>query len=286
MGRSLVALCAGFLALNTPSASWAQGEQEEVVPNDERPVPNDERPVPKDEAPVPKDEQPAAEPAAAEPSPAVSARPTTAPLRRHGLFLEGDIGVYFSFGGSDVELGAGTISDNSVGNLQPMAGLTAGYDLVHTEKSNLAVGLRFSSTFSANAAQVPDEVISGASTESAFTFPADVEFMQLGAALDYTYFFTERFGLKVHGDGGLGLVSPNPDIARGLGGSISVTRPNDADGSGARQVGVVFSGGLGVEYYTRLNGFAVGLSTAFYGVVNDVSFIPGLGIYVPLKYTF
>lgn len=274
MGRNLVALCAGLLALNSPALAWAQ--------DDEEVIPNDERPVPKDEAPIPKDEQPAAERDITAPPPAVKAQ-ASAPIRRHGWFLQGDLGVYFSLGGNDVDLGIGEVTSNSAGNIQPMAALTAGYDVFHDERHNLAVGARFSGTYSASTAQVPNDI--GQTGEAAFTFPSDVEFLQFGAAVDYTYFFTERLGLKVHGDGGIALVSPNPDVALGLG-AVSVTTPNPEEGAGARQVGVAFSGGLGIEYYTRLNGFAVGLNTAFYGVANDVSFIPGLGIYVPLKYTF
>jgi len=278
MGKTFAALCAGFLALNSPALAWAQ--------DDEDVIPNDERPVPKDEAPVPKDEQPADERGTTAPPPAVDAQASSAPLRRHGFFLEGDLGVYLSLGGNDVDVGSGDLSSNSVGNLQPMAALTAGYDLVHNERNNFSAGLRFSGTYSASAAQIPGDAESGATGEALFTFPSDVEFLQFGAALDYTYFLNERLGLKFHGDGGLALVSPNPDVALALGGGVSVSTPNPEDGAGARQVGGVFSGGFGIEYYTRLNGFAIGLNTAFYGVLNSESFIPGLGIYVPLKYTF
>lgn len=206
---------------------------------------------------------------------------------RRGLFVRGDFGVFFAFGGDDVDRNSGTISSNSVSNLQPLIGVTAGYDLFSNEKMNLSAGARLS-YFSVSGASQVDLAGVNAGTADATSFPADYDVFEAGVAIDYTYMFDERFGLLVHGDGGLGIISPDPDLSA-TNGPAQSNENNPGfftEGAGDPTFGGVFSGGVGVEYNTKLTGFAVGLTAAFYGVLTSESFIPGLGFYIPLKYNF
>ncbi|MGF1510379.1 MAG: hypothetical protein ACFB9M_12850 [Myxococcota bacterium] len=206
---------------------------------------------------------------------------------RHGWFARADIGGFFSLGGFDVDPVTGAISDNTVGNVQPLVGITVGRDVWHSLRNNLAVGARFTGIFSASSVRLPESLQTPEAAGDAATVPGDVEAFQFGAAVDYTYFFGPRFGLLVHGDVGVSLNAPNPDVPATDGGVPIVGEAPSGDGvPGERVIGAQFSGGLGVEYYTRLEGFAVGAVASFHGITNNDAFIPGIGFYIPLKYNF
>lgn len=204
---------------------------------------------------------------------------------RRGLFVRGDFGAFFAIGGNDVDRGTLAVEDNAVSNLQPMVGATVGYDLLTTEKINLSAGARFAYLFVAGSAQVDTDAVN-AGTADPTSFPEDYEVAEAGLAVDLTYMLSERFGLLFHGDGGIGVVSPDPDLPA----TNAPPRENEddgfVDGAGDPVIGGVFSGGAGVEYNTKLTGFSIGLTAAFYGVLTSESFIPGIGFYIPLKYNF
>lgn len=206
---------------------------------------------------------------------------------RRGLFVRGDFGVYFAIGGDDVERETGAVSDNSVSSVQPMIGVTAGYDLISSSTFNLSAGARFSYFAVSGASQVDLDAVAAGQADVT-SFPEDYEIAQAGLALDATFMLDERFGILVHGDGGLAIVSPDPSLSATTG----PAQGNEDDiaffteGAGDPVLGGVFSFGAGVEYNTKLTGFAIGATAAFTGVVTSDAFIPGVAIYIPLKYNF
>ena len=221
------------------------------------------------------------------PTPAATLRPGETFEIRRGLFARGDFGAFFAFGGNDVDRNTGEITDNSVSSLQPLIGMTVGYDLFSNEKMNFSAGARFSYLFVSGASQVDLDAVNAGQAD-ATSFPADYDVAQAGVALDFTYMLDERFGLLFHGDGGLAIVSPDPDLSATTG----PAQPGEnnpgffTEGAGDPTLGGIFSAGAGVEYNTKLTGFAIGATVAFYGVLTSESFIPGLGFYIPLKYNF
>ena len=221
------------------------------------------------------------------PTPAASLRAAERFEIRRGLFARGDFGAFFAFGGDDVDRDALAVSSNSVSAVQPMIGITLGYDLLSNEKMNLSAGGRFGYMFVSGASQV-DQAAVDAGQADLTSFPAAYEIAQAGIALDFTLMLDERFGLLFHGDGGLAIVSPDPDVSA-TNGRPQGNETNPAffnEGAGDPTLGGIFSAGAGVEYNTKLTGFAIGATVAFYGVLTSESFIPGLGIYIPLKYNF
>jgi hypothetical protein len=277
-------LLAGLLAI--PSVGWAQDDEDDlgIIEPEEEAAQQQAQPEQGEAA----TDEPATDDAEPEASTAATPSGGSFPIRR-GFFVRGDFGTFFTIGGSDVDPVSQVTSDNSVGNLQPLVAITAGYDVFHDSKNNLSVGARFAGIFSASSAQVSDEILA-VNPPDAVTVPADVQAIQFGASVDYTYLFLERFGLLVHADGGIALIDPDPDVpaTEFLQGVVTTTDVfgNPGQTPGSQTIGGVFSGALGVEYYTRLDGFSIGFSTAFYGLITSQSFIPGIGLYIPLKYNF
>ena len=237
-----------------------------------------------EDAQTAKDDVPSAETALPESRPTITQEGGSDRCEiRRGFFARGDFGAFFTLGGSDFDAVSNTVSSNSVGNLQPFVGLTAGYDVLSMGRSNLSIGARFAAAFNSSTSAF----ISGGDfldPAQAASTPQDFEMLQFGAAVDYTYLLSERLGLQFHGDGGIVLLGPDPASP-----AETVTGPQTSENSefnpGGRAIAGVFSAGLGVEYYTLLNGFSVGLTTSFYGVLAE-EFIPGLAIFVPIKYNF
>jgi hypothetical protein len=240
----------------SPSSARAQDDIEDIEPED--------------------DEEEATEPTE---SAEVAADDRVLPIRR-GLFARGDFGAFFTIGGKDFRAADGAVSDNTVSNLQPLLGITVGYDVVQSPNINLALGARFATTFNASAAQIPGSTNNPATLpRDAQSFPGDFGIYEFGAAADLTIMASDRLGVLVHADGGMSLVRPDPSLPATSDAGTFV------DGAGEATIGGIFSAGGGVEYYTLLTGVSVGFVAAFYGVITD-DFIPGVGLYIPLKYNF
>lgn len=207
------------------------------------------------------------------------------PIRR-GVFARGDFGVLTTIGGEDFRRANSTVTSNSLSSVQPLFGVTVGYDVVSQTKFNLSVGGRFAAAFNSGAAQIP------AGANDAQTFPSDFGIYQAGLALDATFMTSPRFGILAHVDGGVSFVGPDPNLPATpiqpgtTEGGVTLDDEGFVEGAGGFTVGGIFSAGGGVEYYTRLPGVSIGLTANFYGILAGDSFIPGIGVYVPLKYTF
>lgn len=278
--KAFICAAASCLVFAISPAVFAQDDgevEEEAVPKDELVIKDEMEPKE-----VPEEANPGED---TERAATVAVDKSVFPIRR-GFFGRGDFGVFFAFGGADYRLQTdpntgSNVADSSVSNLQPLVGVTLGYDVVAQNKFNLALGARFAATFNGSSARIPGADSTGQVPQDPQTYPADFEILQFGAAIDATFMTSERLGILVHGDGGISVVSPDP--------GTPATDPNQGifvEGAGDAAIGGIFSGGAGVEYYTLLTGFSVGLTAAFYGVITSDDFIPGLGIYVPLKYNF
>ncbi len=282
--RTEILALTAVLAATIPSTVHAQDEEGAAAEE-----PADEELVPKDEL-IPKDEDPnaqaeAEEAAAEEPVQAVEEEQATQFEVRRGLFARGDFGLLFNFGGTVVDRNTQQVSDKTVSNLQPLIGFTFGYDVFTNTNNNLAIGARLAAAFNSGSGQA-DVDAANAGQSDLISYPEDYAMYQAGIAVDYTYMFTEQLGLQIHADGGLGVTTPDPDQSAKNGPATNPETGNFNDDAGGASLGVMFSAGAGVEYATRLPGLIVGFNAAFYGVTTTDSFIPGLGLYVPLKYNF
>lgn len=203
------------------------------------------------------------------------------PVRR-GLYVLGDFGGYFSFGGRANEPG---LSSRTVSNFQPYIGLSLGYDLVSTESVNWAAGVRWAVGYNAGSARISNADATSAAADprvaaSLETLPADFGIHQVGVGTKLGFMALDRLAINVVADGGLAILTPDPTVP-----GLAPEGGNSPDG-GSAGFGVNFGVGVGVEFYTLFPGVAVGLETKFVGTIVSSEFIPGMSITVPLKYNF
>lgn len=214
-------------------------------------------------------EAPAEEAAGGEATPVESVEAASGIDVRRGLFVAGDLGGYFSFGGFNNNVGVEPIPSKSVSNFQPTVGVTLGYDLLSNPGMNLAVGLRLAASYNAGSGVIANP-----------TAPSDFDLYQVGAAGKLGFMVLERLAWNVLLDVGLGVTTPDPtEPARLPDGSLN---PN----GGSTALGLIFGAGTGVEFYTLFPGFAVGLDVRFQGALAGSEFVPGMSVTVPLKYNF
>src|SRR5262245_30622529 len=83
-----------------------------------------------------KQEAPPAEPGGGKPASAPPADTSGRFKIRRGLFAEGDLGLFLTFGGRNTNDPG--LPSRSTSNVQPQLGLTVGYDLVHGETYNFS----------------------------------------------------------------------------------------------------------------------------------------------------
>ena len=203
---------------------------------------------------------------------------------KRGFFREGDLGIFFAFGG--VNTNAVQPTPRSTSNLQPYMGITIGYDVAHGRNYNFALGGRFAMLLNGGAGRVSNaELEAGPGDPDPTTKSADFSIMQAGLAASLGIRLDERLALNLKADGGLALLDPDPNRAAAARPLPGTGMGAPIDGAGGLGIGGIFGVGAGVEYYTMLDGFSVGLFARFIGVVGD-SFIPGLSVTVPIKYNF
>jgi hypothetical protein len=112
-----------------------------------------------------------------------------------------------------------------------------------------------------------------AAGEEVTTKSNDFSVIETGGEVWLGFLMTDRIALDVKLDGGMGIVDPDPSKTAG------------EDGAGTAVFAPTFGAGLGVEYFTLLNDFSVGLTLRFQAVLVD-GMIPGATITIPIKYTF
>lgn len=247
--------------------------------------------TPPDDAPAAATDDAAATtaaPAAATAAP--PADPVSEPFQiRRGLHAELDLGVFFTFGGINTNSenflaydppngNVAPLPTKGISNVQPLLAFFLGYDLAHTEKYSLAAGVRLGAAYSGGASRVKkDDVDQTAPNSDArktlATRANDFGVLTTGVGLSFGYLLSERIALTVKANGGLAIIGPDP----------AATAGEDAGGSSAFSGAV--GGGLGMEYFTLLNDFSVGLDAQF-TMIFAAGGIPSLGLSIPVKYTF
>ena len=193
------------------------------------------------------------------------------PIRR-GVFVTGDFGGYFSLGGRDNT--PPSFSGRTVSNFQPAVGLVLGYDFEPSETVQFAVGLKLGIAFNAGSARLSEADVAELGPDEAQTRPADFTIAQTGLALKFGFFPWRRVAINLLGEGGAAFVAPDPFASA-----------TSAEG-GRTNVGLFFGLGPGIEYFTLLPGFSIGLEARFTGTIASSEFIPGISITAPLKYNF
>lgn len=194
---------------------------------------------------------------------------------RRGFFAETDLGVYFTFGGRNTNDTITPFAKKTISNVQPYLALTFGYDLLHSDAYSLSAGLRLSAGYSGGAGRVSDaELAEPNFLANVASKSADFAVLETGVALALSVFMSDRVALTVKADGGLAAVDPNPAVY------------SDSPDAGSAAFAPIFGGGLGVEYYTLLNDFSVGLDLRFAMVLVTGATIPSASVAVPIKYTF
>jgi hypothetical protein len=226
-----------------------------------------------DDQPAPLEEV-AAEGAAPEATASAAAVDAKFDIRR-GLHTEGDFGIFLAFGGTNTN--NPELPSRPTSNLQAALGLMVGYDVLQGDGWNLALGGKFGLLLNSGAGRVTDAEIAAGEVDPT-TKPNDFAAFQAGAAVHFGYLLTDRLALNVKADGGLAVLDPNPALAASTG------RDSLPD-AGAAGIGGFFGVGLGVEWFTLLNGFSVGATARFVGILAD-GMIPGITVTVPVKYNF
>jgi hypothetical protein len=230
-------LCPFILALTTPLLAFAQEE-------------------------APKKEE------KAEAKEAAAAQSQTFTIKR-GLFAEGDLGIYMSFGG--VNTNRVDVPSKPVSNIQPYVGLTFGYDVFSTSSFALGIGVRLAMGLNGGAGRADPNV---QPADDVNTSSNDFSLQEAGAAINVIVLLTDRLALSFKLDGGAGFLTPDP------------TLPAADVNAGKYLFAPMFGGALGLELYTLLNDFSLGLQARFVGAIGGGEFIPGLSVTVPIKYTF
>lgn len=188
---------------------------------------------------------------------------------RRGFFAEGDLGVFLTFGG--VNANNPSLPKRATSNLQPHIGVTLGYDLSHGPKYDFSLGLRFGMGLSGGASRAtPSDAAAGLDVA---TRSNDFSVIETGLQAAFSYLLTDRLGLVVKADGGAGLVDPDP------------TRYADDAKAGKAAFAPIFGVGTGLEYYTLLTDFSMGVTFRFEGVLLG-GLIPAASVTLPVKYTF
>lgn len=227
---------------------------------------------------APADSTPASsEPESQKAAPAVAQKPAEAltddaPFQiKRGLFAETDLGIFFTFGGRNTNDPA--FPKKTISNIQPYLGVFFGYDIVRANKLTFAAGLKLAAGYSGGAGRVSDAQVATLGAKVG-ELPSDFGIMQVGAGVSLSYLVSERIAIVGKADGGMSAGLPNPLVEA------------SATGAGGAAFGGIFGVGLGMEYFTLLNDFSVGLDVRFSMALLSGASIPGLGITIPVKYTF
>ena len=231
---------------------------------------------------------------------------TDEPFRpRRGFSAEGELGVFLTFGGRNANetSAASGFASRPVSNANPYVAVILGYDVVTTNTFALSIGPKFGAGFNGGSSRLTPEDVEVTGVSGASTFANDYALYEAGINLSLTFMASERLAIAGKLNGGAVFIDANPTVdycgANGDSDGPSPTLPaepsqaeldtfRDACGNtdaGDLAIGGLFGASLGIEWYTLLNGFSVGLQVRFQGVMVD-RFIPGLAIPATLRYTF
>ncbi|MCC7387024.1 MAG: adventurous gliding motility protein CglE [Deltaproteobacteria bacterium] len=252
MIRRLLPACALVLFAVSPVMASAQEGEEEAPAKTEAP-------------PAEEGAKPAAAPEAAEPDD----RPF--PIRR-GFYTQADLGVFFTFGGTNTNDGG--LAKKGISNIQPYLGAVFGYDLFHSTKYAFSAGVKLAAGYSGGAGRVTNADLANLPVTDINTKSADFAVLEAGVALAFAYLVSDRVAITVKGDVGLAAVDPTP--------ALPAASPDAASAAFAPIFGV----GAGVQYFTLLNDFSVGIDPRFTMVMISGYSIPGMTLSVPIRYTF
>lgn len=197
---------------------------------------------------------------------------------RRGLYAEADLGLFMTFGGRNTNLP--DLPSKGASNIQPTLGFTVGYDLVHSPAFSFGLGIGVAMHLNGGAGRVKAEDIQ-AGVEDQTTKSNDFVIIPIGLAPMVSILLSDRLALSIRGDGGMALLNPDPTTAA----ATSQPRDESIVGAGSSAFAPFFGVGAGLEYFTLLNDFSVGVRVSFLGVLRD-GFIPGATATFPIKYTF
>jgi hypothetical protein len=198
---------------------------------------------------------------------------------RRGLHSEGDFGVFLTFGGTNTNNPA--LPSRATSNIQPYVGVMVGYDVLQGDNWNLALGGKFALLLNGGAGRVSNAEIADTSpgAPDPTTKSNDFAVYETGLAVHFGYLLTDRLALNVKADGGLAVLDPDPSLA------AANYDGDPLDQAGGIGVGGIFGVGLGVEWFTLLNGFSVGATARYVGILAD-GLISGVSVTFPVKYNF
>jgi hypothetical protein len=200
---------------------------------------------------------------------------------RHGFFAEADLGVFFTFGGYDTT--KAPPAKRALSNVQPYLGAVFGYDVLSARDYALSAGLKLAVGYSGGAARLNADEAGNPGAFKVTEKSADFAVVEIGIATAFAYHLTDRLALTIKADGGLASVDPTPVV------------PASTPGASSAAFSGMFGVGAGVEYFTLLNDFSVGLDLRFAmiflsGTLENnqaVSYtVPAASISIPVKYTF
>lgn len=249
------------ISLGASASAWAQGEDKDAKAGDKK-----------------------AEGKEAEAAAGTDTQPEAQRFKiKRGLYAEGDLGVFFTFGGRSNNP-ATDFPSRSTSNAQAYAGVTVGYDIFSGDAFSFGLGLKLAMGLNGGAGRLYDGEIQDQSLMPA-TKSADFNIIQAGVAANISILVTERLAIPIKLGGGAGFLNPDPTI------------PADQTKAGKFSFAPYVDFGAGIEFYTLLNDFSIGVFFRFVGTIAGTSydvpanvpgsdFIPGLSITAPIKYTF
>ena len=225
---------------------------------------------------------------------------------RRGFSSEGEVGVFFTFNGRNANDVNGQFPTRSVSNANPYVGLIFAYDVASTESFSLSIGPKFAAAFNGGSSRLTEEDFAVVGAQGASTFANDYALYEVGLNATLGFMVSERLAVSSKLSGGAVFVDSNPNVDF-CGDNADSELPLPAErnlppeptdqeleafratcgdtDAGNLATGWSFGASVGIEFYTLLDGFSLGLQVQFQGIVLD-GFIPGLAIPATLRYTF
>ena len=216
---------------------------------------------------------------------------------RRGWFAEGELGVFMTIGGRNSDKQLEGFPSVGISNASPYIAVILGYDVFSTDSFALSVGPKFGAAFNSGSSRVTSD-FAQQRPQAASTFANDYAAYEAGLNVSLVFMVAEQLSVTAKLNGGAVFVDSNPNVDYcGVGGvdeQASPSLPTDADtlrelcgdtDAGNLAIGGLFGASAGIEWYTLLNGFSVGVQIRFQGLLVD-GFIPGIAIPATLRYTF
>jgi hypothetical protein len=113
-----------------------------------------------------------------------------------------------------------------------------------------------------------------AGTSPDYSRSADFSILEAGLVAALALNVSDRVAVTIKVDGGAGPISPDP------------TKFATDPGAGGAVIAPTVGGGAGIEYFTLLNDFTVGIDLRFAMTLLSGYPIPSASATIPVKYTF